>query len=87
MSLAPNLPTKPLFPVLPAIPLAEGLRRLSTALRGRLGGPREVYAISVDQLWFAVAVALGLLLAAWLIGGVDLPLSPPPLPAEPLLVL
>jgi hypothetical protein len=81
MSLAPGVDTRNYAPTLPSFPDLGWLRRLN--------GPREVYALSIDQLWFAVAVALGLLLAGWLIVGAELapPYQPAPTPAEHLLVL
>lgn len=58
---------------------AESLRR---PIRAGQRGAAELYAVGFDRLWFALAVALAMYLAGWLLG--NLALAPvPPMPVPP----
>lgn len=59
-----------------ALPLPD----LRAPLRRVLRRMRDLYALGVDPVWFALAVVLGLLLASWGAGLTGLPLHPPAQP-------
>jgi len=88
-SLGLDRPSVVPFPAPPVLPLLR--RRVRGWQQGLVARLRLFYALGVDQVWFALAVALGLLLAALLLGGgasgpVPTPVPPPAPTVLPLIL-
>ncbi len=80
--------TRTLSPTLPGLARVAALRRRAAIALRRLRlptqGPQEAYALSIDQLWFALAVLFALLSAGWILAGLS-PALAPPTPPIPVL--
>lgn len=82
MSLVSDFPVRNPLPALPSLPLADWIGRLR-----RARWLSELYAVSVDRMWFAAAVLLGLIVAGWIVSAPQPAPAPPPGPVETILTL